>query len=74
MNDRDWISVNDRLPNAEEEVWVYTYSESTFIAWYWWDTKLDRARWTKITTDRYIYDVRYWMPMNKPEPPIKDDK
>ena len=64
MTEPVWISVNDRLPEDEEPVLIYTEYEQMFVA-----SRNNNGKWYG---DFVIVDnAVYWMPL--PEPPELED-
>ena len=72
MNDKEWISVEDRLPDAGEEVWVYGEDGVTIGSY---GIIRGEPNWSDVygdgdgLGDPGIYGVTFWMPIDKPEPP-----
>jgi len=69
----DWISVQDRLPPHNEEVWVYDKEHGVIIGQY--TVIRGRGSWSHIYgdndglgDDRLCY-VTHWLPMERPRPP-----
>jgi len=74
----EWISVKDRLPDFDVQVWVnikgcekpYLFSRCNlgYDGWLWAD------HYNEIDGEGYFdddYDVTHWMPFIKPELPKK---
>ena len=71
-----WVSVEERLPDAQKDVWVYGKDGVTIGYWiYLTNKKMGGLYWSDVYGDNdgmrndTIYDVTHWMPMDKPEPP-----
>lgn len=64
MNNMEWISVEDRMPNIEDEYLVVSFSGVvTTMDW------MDSEWVSNIFPDEKITTVTHWMPL--PEPPKK---
>ena len=88
MNDKEWISVDDRLPDAREEVWVYgrligDLEKRVTIGTCWQAPKDDKyvpghVGWNDVYGEEDglrcdgIHDVTHWMQMDVPEPPQQE--
>lgn len=62
--EREWISVNDRLPKDNETVLV-TNGKRVKEVWFGQRTKLDRPHF--MFTTMPLHTITHWMPL--PEPP-----
>ena len=69
MNDKEWISVDDRLPDIYENVWVYGEKGVTIGHFRRYGSSKD-IYWSD-DDDGYnlIRGVTFWIPIYKPEPP-----
>ena len=68
MNDKEWISVEDRLPDTYENVWVY--GKLGVILGSCWRSPVD-IYWSN-SNDESIYGVTHWMKIDVPEPPREE--
>ena len=66
---RQWISVEKRTPSSDDSVLVWD-GEDYFIADYCGLSVNGDVKWD--TTEGWIYNVLYWMPL--PEPPEDSDE
>lgn len=78
-NNGDWISVKDRLPEAEGRYLVF-YGDAVFLKFGIFDDKdcinIDRwsqkhMKWWDIEFNREIQNITHWMLL--PEPPEEED-
>jgi hypothetical protein len=68
-----WIPIKDRLPEDNEEVWVYADGEVIIGSH-------NRYGWSHVygdddgLGDDRLYHVTHWQPLPRPEPPdeVKD--
>ena len=61
-----WISVNERLPEKDQEVLVYLFKDRPYLAW----LNVDGEWETEEFTIDYDYLPTHWMPL--PEPPKEE--
>ena len=61
-----WISVNDRLPEADEYV-VCIAKRNPFSMFMPMVARIKKNGWVNPITEQYISEVTHWMPM--PQPP-----
>ena len=63
---QDWISVNDRLPDAGGYV-VCIAKRNPFSRFIPMVARIEKNGWVNPITDQYISEVTHWMPL--PIPP-----
>ena len=63
---QEWISVNDRLPEAGEYV-VCIAKRNPFSMFMPMVARIKKNGWVNPITEQYISEVTHWMPL--PEPP-----
>lgn len=64
---KDWISINDKLPAYDEEVFIL-YGGGMARAGYRQATSAKGEHWRLCVNSSQIDSVRYWMPIpNYPE-------
>jgi len=80
MNDKEWISVEDRLPDTKDDVWVcYLDNAKQCITIGGCSQFNETPRWSDVYGDNdglgddTIYGVTHWMKMDVPEPPQQDE-
>lgn len=63
-----WISVEDRLPEVNTDVWCYSdkWGGYFFVGW----INPNTGRWRDVTGEAHIGTVTHWMPF--PEPPKEE--
>ena len=62
MTDHPWISVNERLPENDDDCWVCTANKEVMKSWLW-------ADWIRPISLDVIENVTHWMPWYTPDPP-----
>ena len=63
---QEWISVNDRLPEAGGYV-VWIAKRNPFYRFMPMVARIEKNGWVNPMTEQYISEVTHWMPL--PEPP-----
>ena len=63
---QEWISVDDRLPEAGGYV-VCIAKRNPFSRFMPMVARIEKNGWVNPTTEQYISEVTHWMPM--PQPP-----
>ena len=63
---QEWISVNDRLPEAGGYV-VCIAKRNPFSRFMQMVARIEKNGWVNPITEQYISEVTHWMPL--PEPP-----
>lgn len=58
----NWISVEDKLPDSEKDVLVYTFNGSFEIGFYSSNSK----KWIFYELTRRELKVTHWQPLEKP--------
>lgn len=66
MNNTDWISVKDRLPEFATSVLICTKLKYITVAAY------GRGMWFRVSDWRVLDDVNFWQPL--PETPISEEE
>ena len=69
-----WVSVKDRLPEAQKEVLIYLPEyDSVEIAALFTIPSMNLREWAQ-NEDAYMLDeVSYWMPLPEPPKEVRDD-
>ena len=63
---QEWISVDERLPEADSPVLIFTRKNRYYVGYYY-KAAVDR-NYTGFYADSCKRDVTHWMPL--PEPPM----
>ena len=66
--EREWISVEDRLPERKQSVWVFVRGSGQTTGW--WHYYGKKVTWW--TPARITCAVTHWMPL--PKPPKEETK
>lgn len=73
IDDGEWISVKERLPECKESVLMY-FDTGNMAVGYWFEKDEDLSFWSAWTDDGWFADCDceplYWMPL--PEPPKEE--
>ena len=62
---REWISVNDKLPEAGRYV-VCIAKRNPFSRFMPMVTRIEKNGWVNPITEQYISEVTHWMPLTEP--------
>ena len=68
---QEWVSVNDRLPEAGGYV-VCIAKRNPFSRFMPMVARIEKNGWVNPITEQYISEVTHWMPM-PPAPEVKND-
>ena len=61
---KDWIPCRERLPEQDEEVFVYLFGDSPYIAWYNHKEKRWKTEDFELETDE---EPKEWLPLPMPK-------
>lgn len=70
----DWVSVDERLPEDDENVLVYSGDKEMFIAWCGVLGRTWRDSFRDAPYDELVgISITHWMPLPKPPSEVQDD-
>ena len=61
---KDWIPCSERLPKQDEQVFVYLFGDSPYIAWYDHKDKTWHTDDFELDTDE---EPKEWLPLPMPK-------